>query len=307
MAESPGGDDVLPTAVRVWAVRTSPDQTDDTEEQAGSSSGRTRQRRYPAEALVFDTETRDETNQRLLLGVWRLYRDTPDSKRSGHTCIEEGFFYPDDLPEVDPAGWQQLQNYVAGQQADVAPGFPPELQCVPLSWWLEHRLYRYGFKHRNRCAIVGFNLPFDFGALAQHWSPAGRRYRGGWSLGLWGEFDEHGRWHDQLHHPRLLLRAIDPRRTLFGWGSTGTKTRRAGSTPAPATSEDADCADTDASSISARWCSPSPTAPTPWSQPAGRSATRTTSRTSPTASSTSGCCTTPAKTCGTPPPCTATA
>ncbi len=240
MAEDPGGDDVLPTAVRVWAVRTSPDQADDTEEKAGSSPGRTRQRRYPAEALVFDTETRDEMNQRLLLGVWRLYRDTPDSKRSGHTCIEEGFFYPDDLPEVDPAGWQQLQNYVASQQADVAPGFPPELQCVPLSWWLEHRLYRYGFKHRNRCAIVGFNLPFDFGALAQHWSPAKGRYRGGWSLGLWGEFGEDGSWHDQLRHPRLLLRAIDPRRTLLGWGSTGTKARRAGDTPAPATSEDAE-------------------------------------------------------------------
>ncbi len=172
--------------------------------------------------------------------MWRLYRDTSDSGRSGHTCIEEGFFYPDDLPEVDPAGWQQLQDYVAAQQADVAAGFPPELQCVPLSWWLEHRLYRYGFKHRNRCAIVGFNLPFDFGALARYWSPAKGRYRGGWSLGLWGEFDEHGRWRDQLHHPRLLLRAIDPRRTLFGWGSTGTKARGPGSTPAPATSEDAE-------------------------------------------------------------------
>ncbi len=103
MAANPGGDDVLPTAVRVWAVRTGPDQADATDNQARSSPGRTRLRRYPAEALVFDTETRDETNQRLLLGVWRLYRDTPDSERSGHTCIEEGLFYPDDLPEVDPA------------------------------------------------------------------------------------------------------------------------------------------------------------------------------------------------------------
>jgi len=88
-----------------------------------------------------------------------------------------------------------------------------------LSWWLENRLYRYGDQHRNRCALVGFNLPFDLGALASHWAPAERKYRGGWSLGLWGNYGDDGGWHDQRYHRRVLLKSIDPRRTLFGWGS----------------------------------------------------------------------------------------
>src|SRR5215207_6691470 len=89
-------DDVLPTAVRVWAVRTS---TDDRERDAQSPEDDQRPlRRYPAEALVFDTETRDEAGQRLLVGVWRFYRDAADTGRAGRTCIEEGLFFPDDLP-----------------------------------------------------------------------------------------------------------------------------------------------------------------------------------------------------------------
>nr|MDQ3343228.1 hypothetical protein [Actinomycetota bacterium] len=213
--------DVLPVAVRVWTTRDTSNGEDGTWEPVPA---RVRERRYPAEALVFDTETRDEASQRLLVGVWRFYRDDPDTGHHGETCIEEGFFYPDDLPERDPAGWQHLREYVAANRADdVAAGFPRQVQLRPLSWWLEHRLYRYGVRHRNRCAIVGFNLPFDFGALAQHWSPARGRYRGGWSLGLWGEFDDTGTWHDRRYHPRLKLKAIDPRRTLFGWGTTGTE------------------------------------------------------------------------------------
>ncbi len=211
---------VLPTAVRVWAVRSEVSaQSAKPAQQPMPERQRVPKRRFPAEALVFDTETREETGQRLLLGVWRLYRDSPDTGRSGHTCIEEGFFYPDDLPQRDPGGWQQLRDYAATHQADLALGFPAQLQCVPLSWWLEHRLYRYGDQHRNRCDLVGFNLPFDLGALASHWAPAEKRYRGGWSLGLWGRFDDDGAWHDQRFHRRILLNSIDPRRTLFGWGS----------------------------------------------------------------------------------------
>ena len=212
-------DDVLPTAVRVWTAR----QTDGAASAAsptGAPQRKKRARRYPSEALVFDTETRSEASQQLLLGVWRFYRDDPDSAILGRTCVEEGFFYPDDLPDRDPDAWKNLQAYAASAVADVAPGHSPRLRLLPLSEWLEERLYRYGYQHRNRCAIVGFNLPFDFGAIASHWSPARKHFRGGWSLGLWGELDEHGGWHDRRYHPRLLLKAIDPRRTLFGWGST---------------------------------------------------------------------------------------
>jgi hypothetical protein len=214
------GDDVVPVAVRVWATPTTRrgrvGRARQEYQVSGEAETRLPKRRYPHEALIFDTETRHEAGQRLLVGVWRLYRDDVHTGTPGTRCIEEGLFYPDDLPDRDQ---DVLSRYAAAHQADVAPGCPPELQLRPLSWWLEERLYRYGDQHRDRCAIVGFNLPFDLGTLAEHWSPAQGTYQGGWSLGLWGEFDNKGKWHETRYHRRLLARAIDPRRTLFGWGS----------------------------------------------------------------------------------------
>jgi hypothetical protein len=207
---------VLPIAVRAFA---SPRRARPWDSARGESRRR-RVRRYPWEALVFDTETLGGPAQRLLVLVWRLYRDRWD-QAPGTTCIEEGIAYPDDLPEQDPQGLRVLRDYVDDprNEAGVAPGYPQRVQVQPLSWWLDKRLYRYGFDHRNRCDVVGFNLPFDLGRVASHWAPARGYYRGGWSLGIWGRFDDHGAWHDLRYRRRLLMRAIDPRRTLFGWGS----------------------------------------------------------------------------------------
>ena len=112
-----------------------------------------------------------------------------------------------------------LRDYVAAHEAEVAPGFPTRLRLEPVSWWLEERLFRYGYAHRDRCALVGFNLLFDFGRLARHWRAARGRYKGGYSLGFWGDYDADGKWKDRKYRGRLRLRAIDPRRTLFAWAN----------------------------------------------------------------------------------------
>jgi hypothetical protein len=206
----------LSTAVRVFTTRRS------TRQKRAPKEPRPRAgvlRRYPDEALVFDTETFPGPAQSLRILVWRLYRDRSDGI-PGTTCIEEGIAYPDDLREHDPAGFQVLQEYVNGTEAAVSPGSPVTLRLEPLSWWLDKRLFRYGHAHADRCAIVGFNLLFDLGRLALYWTSARGRYRGGFSLGLWGRFDG-GRWKYGEFRPRLQLRAIDPRRTLFRW-SPGT-------------------------------------------------------------------------------------
>jgi hypothetical protein len=207
------------TGVRVFTTRRSAEHKAD--RRGGSSRlAHSFERRYPHEALVFDTETLPGPVQSLRLLVWRLYRDHPDGAL-GATCIEEGIAYPDALPETDPGEWATLRAYLRTCGADVAPGFPAALRCEPLSWWLEERLFRYGYAHRDRCAIVGFNLLFDLGRLARYWAPVKGAYRGGYSLGLWGGFDRSGKWHDSKHRPRLRLRALDPRRTLFRWASRG--------------------------------------------------------------------------------------
>jgi hypothetical protein len=180
-------------------------------------------RRYPTEALVFDTETEPGPEQRVRLLVWRLYSDAPGDE-PGYHCIEEGVAYPDDLVERDADGHQLLCDHVSRLVADVAPGMGAAgseggMTVRSLSWWLEERLFRYGYGHRDRCYVVGFNLPFDLGGIAAHWSPGRGAYRGGWSLGIWGSYDEAGKWRDRRYRPRLLMKAIDPRRTLFAWGS----------------------------------------------------------------------------------------
>ena len=50
---------------------------------------------------MFDDETTIDPSQRLLVLVWRFYRDDPDHP-AAVTCIEEGIVYPDDLPDRRP-------------------------------------------------------------------------------------------------------------------------------------------------------------------------------------------------------------
>jgi hypothetical protein len=171
---------------------------------------------------VFDTETTVEPCQRLLVGGWRFYRDLDEEP--GTTCIEEGLFYPDDLPERDADGFDRLVAYAAQAPTNATPGYSRMggtgmVELWPVSRWLEERLFRKGVQRRDRCDVVGFNLLFDLGRLATHWGPAEKYYYGGFTLGIWGDYDAEGTWRDAKFHPRVLIRSIDPRRTLFGWGN----------------------------------------------------------------------------------------
>ena len=212
-------EDELVTAVRVFTVRkpaakTKKDKKSEKEPQPKPSV----LRRYPREALVFDTETLPGPAQNLRILVWRMYRDPPDGT-PGATCIEEGIAYPDTLSTDNPTDFKLLTHFVETNQADVLAGFGSTVRLKPLSWWLEQRLFRYGFAHRDRCDVVGFNLLFDLGRLAQYWAPARGDYQGGFSLGFWGHFDATGKWRDRKFRGRLRLRTIDPRRTLISWAS----------------------------------------------------------------------------------------
>jgi hypothetical protein len=209
--------DELDIAVRVFPTRPSG-------RRRGRARGRRRQvrRTDPAESLIFDTETATGPSQRLKIGAWRLNVDRPGNE-PGTTCVEEGLFHADDLAAFDPDGYSELLAYVAERNdADTAPGFPSTLRLMSASEWLQKRLFRYGYEHRDRphSDVVGFNLAFDLGRLASHWGSGRGRNHGAFSLGLWGSHDADGTWHDRLYHPRLIVRSIDPRRTLFSWGTT---------------------------------------------------------------------------------------
>jgi hypothetical protein len=215
--------DLLETAVRAFTLRTAPPPTD-VDEESTDAAPRGRRRPRWREALIWDTETVTTADQRMLVLCWRLYLIEDGHP---HRCLEEGLAYPDDLPTRDPDGYATLNQYRTDHpDADLSAGLSrmgsgPTLRLEPLSWWLHWRLFRHGYRKRDRCDIVGLNLLFDLGRVASYWSAAEDEFYGGWSLGLWGSYDRRGRWKDAYRHPRLRARAIDPRRTLFAWGSIG--------------------------------------------------------------------------------------
>ena len=216
MDEADRPTDELDIAVRVFTTRTPPEHG-----TRPSRARRTVQRSYPSEALIFDTETATGPSQRLLIGVWRFYQERPGDE-PGTFCVEEGIFHADNLPDVDPDGYDRLSAYVAERSdADTAAGYPSRLVLMSATDWLQKRFHRYGYQHRRRpnFNVVGFNLVFDLGRLARHWGAGRKHNRGAFSLGFWGSYDDSGKWHNLPYHPRLIVRAIDPRRTLFSWGT----------------------------------------------------------------------------------------
>lgn len=163
--------------------------------------------------LVLDTETRTDARQRLTFGVYRWCRRQPDGT---YTTLIEGIFYADELPHADPDGYQRLQEYARTRQADV----PRRLDCDPRLALLSRRQFVNGIlwpaTARQRALIVGFNLPFDLSRLAVHVGEGRAGNAGGFSLQLW---DHEG--HDNPYRPRLLVRALDGKRSRIRLSTVG--------------------------------------------------------------------------------------
>src|SRR5438034_8983963 len=70
---------------------------------------------WPETVLVVDTETTTDPTQRLLFGSWRFGHW---GKNGTFVCLEEGFFYDDDLPKANSEAWQHINAYVRSHAAD---------------------------------------------------------------------------------------------------------------------------------------------------------------------------------------------
>lgn len=97
-------------AIRAWA------------ESQGSTHVTTRKKpptiTPPQYALVIDTETAIDATQALNFGSYRFIA-LNDGKHPVGSCLEEGMFYADDLPQRYPEGFAVLQRYVAEHEADL--------------------------------------------------------------------------------------------------------------------------------------------------------------------------------------------
>ena len=144
------------------------------------------------------------------------------------SCLEEGIFYADELPQRYPEGFAVLQQYVADHEADLdVPRY--RKTASPL---LAARVHREALRpaakpqvtgafwraaYKAQALVVGFNLPFDLSRLAIEVSDARRSYGGGFSFALWDYQDKKdGMLRADSNRPRLHHQeASTPKQHLF--------------------------------------------------------------------------------------------
>lgn len=188
---SPRQPDPVPIAIRVYP-----------EPPAEEKHQKNRKPRRPDTILILDTETTTDATQRLLFGSYRFIERGQ--------CAEGGLFYPDDLPSDQIS---ILQNYVRTHRADTVKR--RSLKLLTLRGFLK-KFFTAAYK--NRCLVVGFNLPFDLSRMGFHVGPARRDFRGGFSLVLWTYFDKDtGGEIAAGHRPRIVVKHLDSKRALISF------------------------------------------------------------------------------------------
>jgi hypothetical protein len=154
--------------------------------------------KWPAQALVIDTETRITADQSLTFGIYRLCELVGDE----YILIQEGLFYADALPARER---RVLETY-QGTAIQGVPSFPP---VFPLYSRFEFmRRVFWPAIRRDGALICGLNLPFDLSRLALAWN---RGRHGEWSLTM----SRHRDGRDNPNRPRILITPIDSKKAFI--------------------------------------------------------------------------------------------
>src|SRR5260370_10651544 len=158
-------------------------------EQEEESSKRSRSPKlWPDYALVWDTETTVDLEQRLNFGVWRFCQ----LQGTEYVSIQEGIVYRDGL---DPKDVQTILAYSRNHLADgLVKGADSELTVRSRSEFVERVFWE---SVRAGALIVGFNLSFDISRIALEWTPA---HNGGFSFVLSQSSQTHL---IKVHRPRI--------------------------------------------------------------------------------------------------------
>src|SRR4051794_2276154 len=122
----------LPVAVRVYPDTAKPRATGSTSEKRW---------RRPDSMFVFDSETRIDATQRLIIGSYRFLQKGE--------CMEEGLFYGDDVSESERT---TLGKYISEHTADAVS---TKLHLLTRSEFVD-KLFKAGYKGRS--LIIRFNL-----------------------------------------------------------------------------------------------------------------------------------------------------
>ncbi len=172
---------------------------------------KSRTKRWPKYALVFDCETRIDNEQKLTFGFYRVLQ----LKNDDYVLDEEGAFFDDDLQVHER---KVLEDYARNTDTEIRT-FPPRFPLYPRSEFVKKIFYRYA---RKGALIVGFNICFDLSRLACKWLEGEKNE---WALVLVKYPDGN----ENLHFPRIFIEPIDSKKSFISfrgeWVSKKAKTK----------------------------------------------------------------------------------
>ena len=169
---------------------------------SGDKRARTKKRKtssrtpklWPDHALVWDTETTLDLEQRLNFGIWRFC----ELRDGVYVSLQEGIFYRDGLPAKDV---QPIVRYAKNNLGDrLVVGADRELVVLTRSEFVERVFWE---SVRAGALIVGFNLPFDISRIAVRWTAA---REGGFSFVL-SQLSKKGI--ANIHRPRVRIAPLN--------------------------------------------------------------------------------------------------
>jgi hypothetical protein len=149
---------------------------------------------WPDYALVWDTETTLDLEQKLNFGIWRFCK----LEDGEYVSVQEGVFYRDGLPVKDV---RRILHYTQNNSADhIVPKGSPELVVLTRAEFVERIFWE---AVRAGALIVGFNLPFDISRIAARWGTA---RKGGFSFVL-SQLSK--RRVENHHRPRIRIAPLN--------------------------------------------------------------------------------------------------
>jgi len=149
---------------------------------------------WPDHALVWDTESTLDLEQKLNFGIWRFC----ELRDGAYVPLQEGIFYRDELPAKDV---QRIIAYAKTRLADrLVPGADRELVVRTRSEFVERVFWE---SVRAGALIVGFNLPFDISRIAVRWTAA----RGGGFSFVLSQLSKKSV--ENIHRPRVRIAPLN--------------------------------------------------------------------------------------------------
>jgi hypothetical protein len=145
-------------------------------------------------ALVFDTETTTDLEQKLNFGIWQFC----ELQGSDYVVVQEGIFYHDELSGEDRKTITDYQQRCEASKSSTV--FPKDLLVFSRSEFVERVFWE---AVRAGALIVGFNLPFDIARIAVRWKKA---RNGGFSFIL-SELSE--KRVANAHRPRIRVAPLN--------------------------------------------------------------------------------------------------